>query len=730
MDVIDDSQTISGNEASNDVAPEKEDTARELALVKRIQTTIRSDKKHHAPAFDRMRRDMFIAQNGRTKEYSEDNYTANVIGRHIQQKTASLYAKNPKAIARRRETLDFQVWDESPASLNQAMQAIQLGYQAMQSTPTAPDTMTGEMVPVAPPIPPELEQAFQQAQAVLADFTQGMERRKSITKIGKTLEILFAQALREQKPLDFKTAAKQLVRRACTTGVGYVEIGFQREMGPRPGMMERLADSRARLDHLRQLVADAQAEEFSEDDAEAAELEATIMALQAEPEIVLREGLIFDFPQATKVIPDKLCQSLVGFVGARHLTVEYLFTKDEVKEMFGVDLDKNNYKGYTSEGKPHEDGESSNQVGFDSDGEDSLLTSPAKMNQGLVCVWKHYDKPSGLVYFTADGYNKWLRAPASPDVFVEDFWPVYALTFNAVESEENLFPPSDVTLLFHQQMEYNRSRQGMREHRQAARPRWVYSRSAIEDKDVEGLKDAQPFSATGLNIPDGVSVNDVLQLFKTDGVDPNLYETSQLFGDMQIIAGTQEAQLGGTSKSTATESAIAASSTASSSGSNIDDLDAFLTMVARSSGQVLLKEMSPEQVMLVAGPGAEWPQMTLTEISSELFLEVEAGSTGKPNQAVELQAWERMVPLLIQIPGIDPTWLARETIRRLDDRLDINEALAEGLPSVVMQNAMQQPAPGDPGNTPNQQGGEGANNAPQAPGGEGGSGPAFGSNQV
>src|SRR5690606_3947371 len=104
-------------------------------------------------------------------------------------------------------------------------------------------------------------------------------------------------------------------------------------------------------------------------------------------------------------------------------------------------------------------------------GDDSLGKTEA--GSGLACVWKHYDKASGLVYYLVDGYKEFLREPAAPDVFVEDFWPIYALTFNAVESEEALFPPSDVYLMLDQQMEYNRSRQGQREHRKAARPRWT-----------------------------------------------------------------------------------------------------------------------------------------------------------------------------------------------------------------------------------------------------------------
>ena len=202
---------------------------------------------------------------------------------------------------------------------------------------------------------PEMMQAFEQAQSIVADFQQGMARRQQIDKIGKTLELLYAQAMREQKPVDFKTGMKQMVRRTCTTGVGYVELGFQREYGPRPGMTEKLADARARLDHMQSLTKKVTDEDnpVDPDDPEIAELQLSIEALQSEPEIVMREGLIFDYPQATRVIPDKLCRELVGFIGARHVTLEYMYTCDQVKELFGVDLEKN-YTGYSPTGSSDE----------------------------------------------------------------------------------------------------------------------------------------------------------------------------------------------------------------------------------------------------------------------------------------------------------------------------------------------------------------------------------------
>jgi hypothetical protein len=697
------------------------------ALVKRVLTTIKEDKEFHAKAFKQMRRDMFIARNGRIPEYPVEHYKANLAGRHVKQKTASLYAKNPKAVARRRETLDFVEWDENPESLKMAMQTIQTASQLLAQAPQSVDPVTGQPGLAVEP-PPELMQAFQTAQGIVADFKQGMERRTLITKIGKTLEILFAQAMREQKPLDFKTGMKKLVRRACTTGVGYLELAFQRETGPRPATLEKLADFRARLDHLRVLVEKTADTEnpILPDDPEIAELEASVASMQMEPEVVLREGLIMEFHQSTKVIPDKLTQSLVGFVGARHLTVEYLYTPDQIREVFDVDL-KGQYNGYkngTSTDKQK------NPAGTVTDIEDDTEAPRAiGAGQGLVCVWKQYDKASGLVYYVADGYGDFLREPGAPDVFVEDFWPVYALTFNDVESETDLFPPSDVHLMVDQQQEYNRSRQGMREHRKAARPRWTYNNGAMEEKDAKNIANMEPFEAVGINLIQGTKLSDALDVVPVPGVDPNLYETGQLFTDIQLTVGSSEAQFGGTAKATATESAIAAGSSAASDQSSVDDLDSFLTSVSRASGQILLREMSEEQVKIVAGPGAVWPHLSLEEIADELFLEVEAGSSGKPNQAMELDAWQKILPFIIQMPGINPVWIARETLKRLDDKADLTEALTEGIPSIMAQNGMAQVSTVGEGD-PNAQGAEGGGNAPRDDGAQSGSEPAFGSNQT
>jgi hypothetical protein len=703
-------------------------SAADLALQARIRKNILADKDHFKKVFKRMRRDMRIAMLGHDENWDDSKYKANITGRHVKAKTASLYAKNPKAVARRVDKLDFKIWDENQQSLMMAYQVIQQAQAIAQAAPphmAGVDPMTG-----GPAAEPQLPPGFEQAQALIQDFMQGYQARQEANKIAKTLEKLFGYAIREQQPLGFKESMKQTVRRACTTGVGYVKLAYQRKMGPPPGVEYRLEDTRTRLAHIQGLMEEVDEGTSPDLDAETAELHAAVASLEAAPEVVVSEGLVFDFPQSTRVIPDRLTRSLEGFVGARHLTVEYLFTPDEVKSMFGVELDRS-YKAYNASGKAADQTDSSYEqvqgelfLASDGDGDS------ASQRGDMALVWEYYDKAAGLVYYICDGHQGFLKPPAAPDVYVDQFWPVWALTFNAVESEDEVFPPSDVSLILDIQAEYNRSRDGKREHRRAARPRWVYAKGAIPDEDLDWLKTAGPFSATGLNIDPDKPITNVLQAVPVPGVDPNLYDVNEIMADLQFVVGSSSPSMGVPGKGTATANQIAAGANATSDSASVDDLDNFLTAVTRGAGQILLREMSEATVMRIVGAGASWPEMTLQDIADEIFLEIEAGSTGKPNQAVEVANWEKMLPLLMQMQGLSPNWLARETLRRLDDRMDLTDAFVDDLPSIVAQNRQAAPAPADPNAAPDAQGHQGAANGPQAPGGPVGRGAPMGAAQA
>ena len=241
-----------------------------------------------------------------------------------------------------------------------------------------------------------------------------------------------------------------------------------------------------------------------------------------------------------------------------------------------------------------------------------------------------------------------------------------------------------------QQMELNRSGEGLREHRYANRPRHITA-SNIPEEDAKALENAKAHSVTVIkSMTPEMKVQDKFQPFPHLPIDPNLYNSAPAFQDILRAAGTQEANLGGTSNATATESSIAHASQQSVESSATDEMDDTLTEMARAGGQILLAEMSEAQVKAIVGDGAIWPQMNRDDIAKEIQLEVVAGSSGMQNQSHDVQVRERMFPLLFQIPGISHEFLVRDALRVLDDKMDYEDAIDMTALSITALNGQMQ----------------------------------------
>lgn len=645
------------------------------ALVNELCEDIRCDKKHFADAFKQMLSDMEMAWNGAPKSWPKGAYKVNVTQRFVRQKVATLYAKNPRAVAKRRPRMEFSVWDGQMQSLQLAMQGL-------------PDPIT--------------------AMSILQDVQDAKARMEMLGKLGKTLEICFHYYLNEQIP-TFKSQMKRCVRSAVQTAVGYVKLGFQRETDLSPDNKAKIADSQQRLAHIQRLMDDLGPDgDKTEYDAEAEELRLTVMQLQSQPTVIIREGLVFDFPRPTSVIPDRKCIALDGWVGADWVTEEIFMTPDEIKEFYKLDIGTagnsnraagSGYTAYSTGGVEYRQNPRSDISGKRAD---------------LVCVWMMYHKPSGLKFELADGYKDFLKEPSGPEVAVERFFPIYALSFNELEHPTKLFPPSDVCNMTPQQLELNRQKEALREHRRASKPGYVTPKGALSEGDKNALTTQEQSAVVELDgLMPGQSVTDYIQALPKIGIDPNLYESEGIMQDVYKVVGFQEAQLGGTANATATEIATAEQARSGSLEADIDTLNDFLTILARDAGQVMLTELDPATVTDIAGPGAVWPQLNRQQIAEEIQLEIVAGSNGRPNKVQRQQAMQTLVPFLIQIPGINPQWLGEQLVSSIDDSIDLNEAFVRNLPSITMMNQAPAPQPGvAPGgpNDPTVQGDEGANN--------------------
>ena len=660
------------------------------ALVKELTDRVQEARKHWSPTFERMRKNQGFVHGKQwpgQKLHDDNRYVVNLTLSHINQRVSAIYAKNPRVVAKRKDRMDFMVWDGDPESLQAAQQVLQ-----PPPPPMAPPGEPGAPPPpMAPPPPPPDPIAVQNAMMLLQDVQQGQAARAKIDRVAKTAEKLMQHFFDEPIP-KLKKQLKQMIRRIDTCGVGFVKLGYQREYEANPLIAQSIADCAVQIEDIERQLADRADGKIEDGSADLEKLRIDLQTLQAKQYNLVREGLVFTFPRAWQIIPDTAMQHLNGFIGCEWLAEEWLLSPEQVKRYYDVDVGQG-YTKYNRQG-----------------------TEGGDKKGGKVCVWIYYDLVTHVCYHIADGYSDFLREPGEPEIQVEQFHPIYSLTFNDIEDDENPYPPSEVDLIRGQQLSVNAARQGLNDHRRSNRPGYVSANGVFSKDDKMKLADHANGECVEL---DGVAPNekiqDKLQAKPVIPIDPSLYDVEPYFQDIQRQRQTQEANFGGNSGGTATESTIAESGRVSGIQSTIDDLDEWLSELVRAGGQVLLMEMDPASVKRIVGQGAMWPELSRQDMADELYLDIKAGSTGRPNKSLMIANMERLMPFALQTGEISPKWLARKLVEQMDDTVELDEAMLSGALPILAMARMTQPPAANPMNDPTNQGGEGSMNSPAGP---------------
>jgi hypothetical protein len=187
-------------------------------------------------------------------------------------------------------------------------------------------------------------------------------------------------------------------------------------------------------------------------------------------------------------------------------------------------------------------------------------------------------------------------------------------------------------------------------------------------------------------------------------IDMRLYDPTLILNDMERISGVQEALSaainGPGNPKTATEANIQQSGTQARTTSDRDNLETMLTDLAQYTAEQALQCLETRDVMRMAGPKAFWPAgMSIEDLFTLVEVSIEAGSTGKPRQATDMQAWSTILPLIQKsLQEIEQAFaqgntpmanalieLVKETMLRLGDESDVERFIP------------RQPPPGSPG---------------------------------
>lgn len=618
----------------------------EEALVKQWLDKIRQAKVHWAKDFKRMKDDMAFNASvqwaGQTT-MEDDRYIVNLIHRLISQKVASIYARNPTVEVTPTERMLYQIWDESLESLqSNVMQAQQ-------------------MVDAGIPLPPELAAFF-------ADVDNGKSRERLVKNVARTLQLLLTYQMGSQI-VDFKDNMKAAVRRTEVASVSYCVVNFCRDDGQYKDMSSidvggTVADRMSRVQGLLREISEKSLDTSS---PEFEELQVLMTSVSENPQdqAVLQERIEFDFPMATSIIIDPACRSLKNFVAAEWVAHEFVVPLECVNTVFKTDIKVGDIQATeANEQNPT-----------------LAATKEDQKAQTKVCFYRLWDYKTKTECWLVDGWKSFVQQPAAPLADVTGFWPIYALTFNDVEIEpdatNSIFPPSTVQLAKPAQKEWNRTRQALRMQRLANSPRYLVRKGMLTDEDKTKLAactDNEVIEVAGC--PPETNLQQWIVPFVPAPIDPALYDTAPLEKDLLLATGMQQANLGPAQPNvTATVGNIAENSRLDVVGSNIDDLDCFLSRIMQCAGEMSLQLMSRDTVVRIVGQGAVWPEQDeeRADFLNEILIKVKAASSGRPNKTMDMQNWSQSAQIL-QAAGASPIFMVEETLRRLDDRMDIEKA--------------------------------------------------------
>lgn len=491
-------------------------------------------------------------------------------------------------------------------------------------------------------------------------------RYEWVRPFAKTIEIVLNRQLKDG---GLKKQGKRQVRGALISRIGWMKCSYQRNYTKDPFILSRIEDAQDNIARLRALAEEIEENE-GDADAKIRELEMLLKGLEEEVDVVSAEGLVLDFVQGNNIITDSAIEDWMDYDKGRFIAQRIFLTQEQARERLEC--------GY--------EGARLYSPGDDRVGKEPTEISGNGENQknALICVYEIWHKPSQTVYTIAKGSKQWAREPFQPEKVGQRWYPFFGLAFYPLDGERD--PISLVEMLRELVDEYNATRTQLAEHRAMSIPHWIADKQTDID-DIERKRDAQLGEIVIVD-SQGRPLNQVFTDAAPPPFNPAIYDTSPIRTDIELISGLQDAARGSVMKAkTATEAEFMQQGMMSRTEDMKDTVEDVYAELARYATEILLQELTPMQVLRIAGPGGLWPDLPKEEIYDMVEIGVRAGSTGKPNRRMEQETWIKVKPEIenslmqifqMQSMGQDPgpiVNLLKETLRRFDERIDVEQFL-------------------------------------------------------
>lgn len=249
----------------------------------------------------------------------------------------------------------------------------------------------------------------------------------------------------------------------------------------------------------------------------------------------------------------------------------------------------------------------------------------------MVKLWEVQDLTDGMIYVVCEEEeSKYLRKEECPYEIPGGNYRF--LMFNEVPDE--IFPLSDLSQIKDLNMELNKTRSQLLNHRAKSQRKIFYEESAFANEKAK--KDfLNEDDMVAVAIRDGRLKEGSIQLFDPSMVDANLYNIDIVLRDdinnVSAVGYQQRAAESPTEK-TATEAHIIDRNANLRNSERLDAVSDFCVDTARGMLKILQEYLTDEVAVKIASKGAErWGKFNKESIKGKFNIRINVGATAKPN---------------------------------------------------------------------------------------------------
>lgn len=298
---------------------------------------------------------------------------------------------------------------------------------------------------------------------------------------------------------------------------------------------------------------------------------------------------------------------------------------------------------------------------------DSLTARQRKQigsDSDRVTIWEFYDLRRHTICVFAESADDYLiESTELPYAFGHPF-----VMLRNYEVPDEFYPIGDLEMIEGPQLELDKTRSQMMNHRRKFARKWLFRESAFTDQGRQALLDDRD----GVMVPveEDVPLADTVIPLPITTMSADLYGYSQTIeADIDTISGVNEYARGASPeiRRTATEAAMIQDAANARSADKLALIEVSVGKVARKVIQLLQQYMTSEQVVRVAGNTDQfmWFSFDYEDIAGEFDFEVEGGSTQPNNEAFRQQQAMSLMNAVAPLVGvvIDPAAIAKHVLQ-------------------------------------------------------------------